>query len=203
MEYSNVGEILEELKKGRIVLVADPDEREHEIDMIAACEFATPEVINFMATYAKGLICMPMDRKTGERLSLEMMTSYNTDLHHTAFTVSIDDKDARTGISAFERSQTAMKAADRNSRREDFRSPGHMFPLIARDGGVLEREGHTEATVDLLRLAGLTECGLCCEVMADDGHMMHIDGVDPLMEKFGLKIVTIEQIVAYRKEHNI
>ena len=183
--FNTVEEVVEDLRNGKIVLVSDPEEREHEIDMISSCQSATPDVINFMATHAKGLICMPMSKEKADSLSLEMMTAYNTDVHHTAFTVSIDDKDAKTGISAFERSDTALKVARKDATRKDFRSPGHMFPLVARDGGVLE------------------ECGLCCEIMADDGSMMHLDGVGDLMKKFGLKLVSIDQIVEYRKKHNI
>ena len=170
--YSSFEEALAELKAGRMVLVIDDPERENEGDLICAAEFATPETINFMAAYARGLICMPMSASEARRLQLPAMCAENTDNHSTAFSVSIDHVDTQTGISAFERSLTAMKAAEQDARPEDFRRPGHMFPLVAREGGVLSRNGHTEATVDLCRLAGLKEMGLCCEIMREDGTMM-------------------------------
>ena len=151
-QLNTINEALEELKNGRIILVVDDEDRENEGDFICAAEFATTQNINFMATYGKGLICMPMSRKYVEKLQIPQMVTHNTDNHETAFTVSIDHIDTTTGISAAERSITAMKCVDDSAKPEDFRRPGHMFPLLAKKNGVLERNGHTEATVDLMRL---------------------------------------------------
>ncbi len=155
--------------------------------------------MNFMATFGKGLICMPMSHGLTTKLGLMQMVDENTDNHCTAFTVSIDHISTGTGISAAERSVTAMKCADPDARPEDFRRPGHMFPLEARPGGVLEREGHTEATVDLMRIAGLEECGLCCEIMREDGTMMRTGELMDFAHRHGLKIITVESLVQYRK----
>ena len=171
-EYNTIPEALEALRKGEIILVTDDEDRENEGDFICAAEFATTENVNFMATHGKGLICMPVGASICERLQLPQMVSRNTDNHETAFTVSVDHIDTTTGISAAERGLTARKMVDPLSKPEDFRRPGHMFPLLSKPNGVLERNGHTEATVDLMRLAGLDECGLCCEIMGDDGHML-------------------------------
>ena len=168
-EFNTIEEALEDLRKGKIILVTDDPERENEGDFICAAEFATTENINFMATHGKGLICMPMSEQYVEKLKIPQMVATNTDNHETAFTVSIDHVTTSTGISAAERSITAMACVDENVRPEDFRRPGHMFPLLAKKNGVLERGGHTEAVVDLCRLAGLKECGLCCEIMREDG----------------------------------
>lgn len=198
---NTIDEALEDLQQGKIILVTDDEDRENEGDLICAGEFATTENINFMATHAKGLICMPMSKIFVERLQIPQMVSYNTDNHETAFTVSIDHISTTTGISAAERSITALKVVDENSRPEDFRRPGHMFPLLARKNGVLERNGHTEATVDLCRLAGLKECGLCCEIMRDDGTMMRKTELTQFAEKYGLKFITIKALQNYRKVH--
>ena len=169
---STVEEALAELQMGRCIMVVDDPDRENEGDLICAAEHATQANVNFMASCAKGLICMPMSAQVARQLGLDPMVANNTDNHKTAFTVSIDHVSTTTGISAAERSVTAMKAVEDGARPEDFRRPGHMFPLIARPGGVLERNGHTEATVDLLRHAGMRQCGLCCEIMREDGTMM-------------------------------
>lgn len=198
-EYNTVEEALEELRKGRIILVTDDEERENEGDFICAAEYATTENVNFMAKYGKGLICMPMSGAFCEKLGLPQMVSRNTDNHETAFTVSIDYGKTKTGISAEERSQTAMHCVKEEARPEDFRRPGHMFPLLAKKNGVLEREGHTEATVDLMRLAGLKECGLCCEIMREDGTMMRTPELFALAEKWNLKFITIQALKDYRK----
>lgn len=198
---NTIDEALEDLQQGKIILVTDDEDRENEGDLICAGEFATTENINFMATHAKGLICMPMSKIFVERLQIPQMVSYNTDNHETAFTVSIDHISTTTGISAAERSITALKVVDENSRPEDFRRPGHMFPLLARKNGVLERNGHTEATVDLCRLAGLKECGLCCEIMREDGTMMRKTELTQFAEKYGLKFITIKALQNYRKVH--
>ena len=171
-QYNTIEEALEDLRAGKIILVTDDEDRENEGDMICAAEFATQENINFMACHAKGLICTPMSYDVASRLGLPPMVAENTDNHQTAFTVSIDHVDTTTGISAAERSYTMMKCVDDNTRPEDLRRPGHVFPLVSRAGGVLVRNGHTDATVDLMRLSGLKQCGVCCEIMRDDGTMM-------------------------------
>lgn len=198
--YNTIPEALEALKNGKIILVTDDENRENEGDLVCAAEFATTENINFMAMYGKGLICMPMSESFCERLALDQMVSKNTDNHGTAFTVSIDHVDTTTGISAAERSLTAMKLVEDGAKAEDFRRPGHMFPLMAKKNGVFEREGHTEATVDLMRLAGLKTCGLCCEVMAEDGYMMKRPELIEMAQKWGLKFVTIKSLKDYRKK---
>lgn len=199
VQYNTIEEALDELRQGKIVLVTDDEDRENEGDFICAAEFATTENVNFMAIHGKGLICMPMGAELCKKLKLPQMVSDNNDNHETAFTVSIDHVDTSTGISAAERSLTAMKCVDDNARPEDFRRPGHMFPLLARKNGVLERNGHTEATVDLMRLAGLKECGLCCEIMQEDGTMMRTPQLIALAETWGLKIITIKALQEYRK----
>lgn len=195
--YNTIEEALEELRQGRMILVTDEPDRENEGDLICAAEFATTENVNFMATHGKGLICMPMSEELGKKLMLPQMVSDNTDNHCTAFTVSIDHVDTTTGISAEERGYTARKCVEDDAKPQDFRRPGHMFPLIARRGGVLTREGHTEATVDLMRLAGLKQCGLCCEIMADDGTMMRTPSLWELADKYNLKFITIHDLQNY------
>lgn len=199
--YSTIDEALEDLRNGKIIIVSDDEDRENEGDLICAAEFATTENINFMATYAKGLICMPMSKEITNKLNLSQMVTKNTDNHETAFTVSIDHVDTTTGISAVERSITALKVIDENSKPEDFRRPGHMFPLLAKEGGVLVRMGHTEATVDLMRLAGLKECGLCCEIMKDDGDMMRKNDLIEFSKKHNLKMITVSALIDYRKKN--
>ncbi|MEI0508989.1 bifunctional 3,4-dihydroxy-2-butanone-4-phosphate synthase/GTP cyclohydrolase II [Brachyspira intermedia] len=199
--YSTIDEALEDLRNGKIIVVSDDEDRENEGDLICAAEFATTENINFMATYAKGLICMPMSKEITNKLNLNQMVTKNTDNHETAFTVSIDHVETTTGISAIERSITALKVIDENAKPEDFRRPGHMFPLLAKEGGVLVRMGHTEATVDLMRLAGLKECGLCCEIMRDDGDMMRRDDLIDFAKKHNLKMITVSDLIDYRKKN--
>ena len=200
-KYNTIEEAVEELRKGKVILVTDDPDRENEGDMICAAEFATQENINFMATHAKGLICTPMSAEVANRLGLPPMVAENTDNHHTAFTVSVDHIDTTTGISAAERSLTMMKCADASTKPGDLRRPGHVFPLIARYGGVLVRNGHTEATVDLLRLAGMTECGVCCEIMADDGTMMRTPALWELAKKYNMKFITIRELQDYLRVH--
>ena len=200
-KYNTVPEALEDLRAGKIILVSDDPDRENEGDMICAGEFATKENINFMASHAKGLICTPMSAKVAARLGLPQMVAENTDNHSTAFTVSIDHMDTSTGISAAERSHTIIKCADPSSNPQDFRRPGHVFPLVSRRGGVLVRNGHTEATVDLMRLAGLQECGVCCEVMEEDGTMMRTPNLWKLADKYGLKFITIKELQDYCRIH--
>ena len=193
-QFNTVEEALEDLKKGKLILVTDDEDRENEGDLICAAEFATTENVNFMATHAKGLICMPMGEEIIKKLQIPQMVSNNTDNHETAFTVSIDHVDTTTGISAAERSITAMKCVDEDAKPEDFRRPGHMFPLLAKANGVLERNGHTEATVDLMKLAGLKECGLCCEIMRDDGTMMRTPELKEMAQKYNFSIEQNKQL---------
>ncbi len=200
-KFDTVEQALEELKKGKIILVTDDEDRENEGDFICAAEFATTENLNFMATYGKGLICMPMSKEICERLKLPQMVADNTDNHKTAFTVSIDYAGTTTGISAEERGMTARHCISEDAKPEDFRRPGHMFPLLAKKNGVLERNGHTEAVVDLMRLAGLKECGLCCEIMREDGTMMRTTELMELAEKWNICFITIAAIQEYRKKH--
>lgn len=201
-QFSTIEEALEDLRQGKVILCTDDPDRENEGDFICAAEFATTENVNFMAKYAKGLICMPMSIDLCRKLMFPQMVTTNTDNHETAFTVSIDHVDTTTGISAEERGYTARKCVDENARPEDFRRPGHMFPLMAKPNGVLERNGHTEATVDLMRLAGLKECGLCCEIMRDDGTMMRTPELIELAEKWDLKFISIKALQDYRKKHD-
>ena len=200
-QFNTVEEALADLRAGKIILVTDDPDRENEGDFICAAQFATTENINFMATHGKGLICMPMSAEFVEKLQIPQMVSKNTDNHETAFTVSIDAANTTTGISAAERSMTAMACVAEDARPEDFRRPGHMFPLLAKPNGVLEREGHTEATVDLCRLAGLKACGLCCEIMREDGTMMRTPELMELAKRFGLTFITIKDLQEYRKCH--
>lgn len=197
--FSTIEEAVEDLKQGKVILVTDDPGRENEGDFICAAEFATTENVNFMATHAKGLICMPMSEAYCKKLQFPQMVANNTDNHETAFTVSVDYAGTTTGISAEERGMTARACAAQDTKPEDFRRPGHMFPLLAKKNGVLERNGHTEATVDLLRLAGLKECGLCCEVMREDGTMMRTAELKELAQKWDLKFVTIKALQEYRK----
>lgn len=203
MELNSIEEVLVDLAAGKVVVMLDNEDRENEGDVICASEFATTENVNFMAKYARGLICMPMDDSYVEKLNLPQMCITNTDNHCTAFTVSVDHVSTTTGISAYERGITARKFVEEAAKPEDFRRPGHMFPLRAVPGGVIERGGHTEATVDLCRLAGLKPCGLCCEIMKDDGTMARKDDLLAFAEEHNLKISTIEKLVRYRKEHEV
>ena len=200
-KYDTIEKALEDLKEGKIILVTDDEDRENEGDLICAAEFATRENINFMATNAKGLICTPMSIEVADRLGLPPMVSENTDTHQTAFTVSVDHVDTTTGISAEERSFTMIKCADPKTGPADLRRPGHVFPLVARHGGVLTRNGHTEATVDLMRLAGLEECGVCCEIMADDGTMMRTPQLMEFAKEHGLTFITISELQRYCRIH--
>lgn len=199
-QFGKLEQALQDLRDGKLILVIDDPERENEGDLICAAEHATPENVNAMASLAKGLICMPMSGELCAKLGLSQMVEVNTDNHATAFTVSIDHVDTTTGISAFERSLTAMKTVEEGVRPEDFRKPGHMFPLEARMGGVLKRAGHTEATVDLMKLAGLKECGLCCEIMREDGEMMRTTELLAFAKKHGYTVITVEDIIRKRLE---
>lgn len=200
--FNTIEEALGDLRQGKIILVTDDADRENEGDFICAAQFATTENVNFMAMHGKGLICMPMSMELCKKLQFPQMVTDNTDNHETAFTISVDHISTTTGISALERGVTARACVDANTRPEDFRRPGHMFPLMAKPNGVLERNGHTEATVDLLRLAGLQQCGLCCEIMREDGTMMRTPELIALAKQWNLKFITIKDLQTYRKQHD-
>ena len=197
-DFATIEQALDALRAGKNILVIDDPDRENEGDIVCAAQFATTENVNFMATHAKGLICMPMSGDYCDKLGLPQMVEKNTDNHETAFTVSIDHVKTTTGISAVERSLTAMMTVNPEAKPTDFRRPGHMFPLRAREGGVLIRSGHTEATVDLCRLAGLAPVGLCCEIMREDGTMMRTTELIQFAKKHDLVMISIADLIAYR-----
>ena len=202
-KFSTIEEAVADLRDGKMIIAVDDPDRENEGDLICAAEHATLENVNFMASYAKGLICMPMSKEMTTKLGLTQMVANNTDNHCTAFTVSIDHISTTTGISALERSITAMKCVEDGAKLSDFRRPGHMFPLEAKPGGVLERMGHTEATVDLMRIAHLKECGLCCEIMREDGTMMRTPELKEFAKKYGMKMITVADLINYRRRTEI
>ncbi len=197
-EFSNIAEAIEDIKNGKMVIVVDDPDRENEGDLIIAAEKATPEAINFMVKQAGGLVCMPMEGNDLDHLGIPAMVEKNTDNHETAFTVSIDYKDTTTGISAFERARTIVELINDNAVPDDFRRPGHIFPLRAREGGVLKRTGHTEAAVDLAKLAGLKGAGVICEILNEDGTMARVPQLMEFADKHGIRIITITDLVAYR-----
>ncbi|MFA7466697.1 MAG: bifunctional 3,4-dihydroxy-2-butanone-4-phosphate synthase/GTP cyclohydrolase II [Desulfotomaculaceae bacterium] len=201
MPFSTIEEAIEEIRQGRILVVVDDEDRENEGDLIMAAEKVTPEAIAFMASYGRGLICMPIVGSRLDQLELPAMVSHNTDPHGTAFTVSVDFKETTTGISAHERAATVIGMLDPNTKPEDLRRPGHVFPLRAKDGGVLRRAGHTEAAVDLARLAGLYSAGVICEIMKDDGTMARVPELLEFSKTHGLKLVTIADLIKYRRRH--
>ncbi|MGI6362049.1 MAG: bifunctional 3,4-dihydroxy-2-butanone-4-phosphate synthase/GTP cyclohydrolase II [Bacillota bacterium] len=201
MAFISVEEAIEEIKAGKMIIITDDEDREGEGDLVCAAQFATPEVINFMITHAKGLVCMPMHHELIDRLRLEPMVSDNSDRYGTAFTVSVDGPHSTTGISAFERSDTVLALIDQQYRAEDFRRPGHIFPLRAKEGGVLQRAGHTEASVDMARLAGLTPAAVICEVIKDDGTMARVDDLISFADEHGLSMCTVADIIAWRRRH--
>ena len=198
---TNIEKAIEAIKNNELIIVTDDESRENEGDFICAGENVTGEMINIMAKYGRGLICTPMSEEVAQNLDIPLMVVNNTDNHETAFTVSVDHVNTTTGISAYERAETVRELVNPNSKPEDFRRPGHVFPLIAKKGGVAERDGHTEATVDLMKLAGKKEIGLCCEIMADDGHMMRGDDLVKLADKLGLVMTSVEEIQNYIKEN--
>ena len=198
-DFATVEQAIEDIKYGKMVVVVDDEDRENEGDLIVAAATVKPEDINFMAKYAKGLICTPIDGKRLDELNIGQMVVNNTDNHETAFTVSIDAYNTDTGISAFERCQTIKMLLDPKAKPASFRRPGHVFPLRSVEGGVLRRTGHTEATTDLARLAGYYPAGLCCEIMADDGHMMRTPELKEFAKKHGLNIITVKSLIEYRK----
>lgn len=196
-KFNTIDEAIADLKAGKMIIVTDDESRENEGDLIMPAETVTPQAMNFIASYAKGLICTPADSEILDRLAIGQMVENNTDNHATAFTVSVDHIDTTTGISAYERAHTVLKLADETSRPEDFRRPGHIFPLLAKKGGVLVRRGHTEATVDLAKLAGFKPIGICCEIMSDDGHMARTPELMGFAERHDLKIITIDALANY------
>jgi len=198
-DFATVEQAIEDIRYGKMVVVVDDEDRENEGDLIVAAATVKPEDINFMAKYAKGLICTPIDGKRLDELNIGQMVANNTDNHETAFTVSIDAYNTDTGISAFERCQTIKMLLDPKAKPASFRRPGHVFPLRSVEGGVLRRTGHTEATTDLARLAGFYPAGLCCEIMADDGHMMRTPELKEFAKKHGLNIITVKSLIEYRK----
>lgn len=198
-DFATVEQAIEDIRNGKMIVVVDDEDRENEGDLIVAAETVTPEDINFMATYAKGLICTPIDGARLDELDILPMVANNTDNHETAFTVSIDASDTTTGISAFERCQTIRKLLDPEARPSSFRRPGHVFPLRSVEGGVLRRAGHTETTTDLAKLAGFFPAGLCCEIMDDDGHMMRTPRLLEFAKKHGFHMITVKSLIEYRK----
>ncbi len=202
--FHTIEEALEALKKGEVIIVSDDENRENEGDFVVLGEHATPENINFMATYGRGLICTPISQKIADRLQLAPMVQTNTDAHQTAFTVSIDYKTTTTGISAFERSDTMLALLQEDTQPEDFRRPGHVFPLLAKDGGVLERRGHTEAAIDLAKLCDSPQVGVICEIMSEDGTMARVQELHEIAEKFHLKFITIDALAKHlSKQHEL
>ena len=198
--YHPLEEVLCDLRIGKLILMTDDPQRENEADLVCAGQFATPQNINFMATHARGLICVPMAPERVDSLGLPMQAQHNTEKHHTAFTVSVDAKEGTTtGISAFERSITTMKLADARAKLDDFVQPGHCFPLRAVEGGVIRRAGHTEGTVDLLKIAGLEPVGVCCEIMKEDGTMARLGELGSFQKKYGLKACSLAQIIEHRQ----
>lgn len=202
-KFNTIKEAIEDIKEGKIIVVIDDEDRENEGDLLMAAEKVTPEAINFMAKYGRGLICMPVSEERLKTLNIPQMVNENTDNHETAFTVSIDSAEATTGISAFERAATIKKVLDLNASAKDFRSPGHIFPLKAREGGVLKRTGHTEAAVDLARLGGFSPAGVICEIMNEDGTMARVPELMEYVKKHNLKIITIADLIAYRRENEV
>lgn len=199
-KFATVEEAIDEIRNGNMIIVVDDEDRENEGDIIVAAEKCSADHVNFMATYAKGLICTPVEGYILDRLKIGQMVTNNTDNHETAFTVSVDAVSTTTGISAYERWETVKKIIDPEARPEDFRRPGHVFPLRSVPGGVLRRAGHTETTTDLARLAGLIPAGWCCEIMDDDGHMMRTPKLMEFADKHGLKIITVKSLIEYRKK---
>jgi 3,4-dihydroxy 2-butanone 4-phosphate synthase / GTP cyclohydrolase II len=200
--FHKIEEALEDLKQGKVVIVCDDEDRENEGDFVALAEYATPEVINFMAKEGRGLICVPVTEELAAKLQLNPMSEVNTDTHGTAFTISIDHMDTTTGISAFERSMTVQKMLEDHASPSEFKRPGHIFPLVAKEGGVLRRAGHTEAAVDLARLCGAKPAGVICEIMNEDGTMARVPQLKEIADKFGLKMITIQDLIQYRLVHD-
>ena len=198
-KFNDIEDAVADIRAGKIIIVIDDEDRENEGDLVMAAEKVTGEAINFMATYGKGLICTPMEEEILKELQINSMVENNTDNHETAFTVSVDYKDTTTGISAYERALTISKLLENDVKPEDFRRPGHVFPLAAKKNGVLERTGHTEAAVDLAKLAGLKGAGVICEVMKEDGYMARTEDLIEMAKEHNLKIITVKSLLEYRK----
>lgn len=198
--FDTIEAALSALKNGEVIIVCDDEDRENEGDFVVLAEKATPDVINFMITHGRGLVCVPITEELAERLELEPMVTHNTDAHGTAFTVSVDYKTTTTGISAYERAATIQALLDPNVKASDFKRPGHVFPLIAKKGGVLRRAGHTEAAVDLARLCGAKPAGVICEIIKEDGTMARVPDLRQIADQFGLKMITIKDLIAYRSQ---
>ena len=202
-EFNSIEDAIEDIKNGKMIVIVDDEDRENEGDLVIAAEKVTPEAINFMVTYARGLVCMPIIPDRLDELNIKQMVSNNTESHHTAFTVSIDAAETTTGISAFERAFTVKKLLDPNATESDFNKPGHVFPLAAKAGGVLKRTGHTEAAVDLATLAGLYPAGVICEIMNEDGTMARLPSIIEYCKKHDLKLVSIADLIKYRRKNEI
>lgn len=200
MKFNSIEEAIKDIRLGKMIVVVDDEDRENEGDLLMAAEKITPESLNFMATYGRGLICVPLTQERSTELELPLMIEHNTEHFGTAFTVSVDHKNSTTGISAFERANTIKELANPNATKSDFLKPGHVFPLIAKEGGVLKRAGHTEAAVDLARMAGLIPAGVICEIMNDDGTMARTPQLLQFIKKHGLKIITVADLIQYRKK---
>lgn len=198
--FHTIEEAIEELKAGKVVIVSDNEDRENEGDFVVLAEKATPDAINFMATHGRGLICTTITGELAEKLSLHPMVGENTDQHGTAFTVSVDHKNTTTGISAFERSLTILELLKEDSVAGDFHRPGHTFPIVAKEGGVLKRAGHTEASVDLAKLCGAKPAGVICEIMNEDGSMARVSDLEVIADKFNLKFITIADLIQYLQQ---
>lgn len=201
MSFNTIEEAIEDIRQGKIILVLDDEDRENEGDLLMAAEKVTPEQVNFMATFGKGMICVPLTQERAYALDLNLMVERNTESMKTSFTVTVDHISSTTGISAFERAKTIMELVNPKAASNDFLRPGHIFPLIARDGGVLKRSGHTEAAVDLARLAGLYPAGVICEIMNDDGTMARMPQLMAFAQKHSLKIITVEELIKYRRNN--
>ena len=202
MEFDSIDAAIKDIKNGKMVIVVDDEDRENEGDLLMAAEHVTPEKINFMATHARGLICTPITKERVAELGLDQMVSENTDSHETAFTVSVDHKDTKTGISAYERAKTVSAIVDSETSPDDLSRPGHIFPLEAKDGGVLRRAGHTEAAVDLAKLAGLKPAGVICEIMSEDGTMARVPELKEFAQEHDLKFITIEDLIEYKMKQD-
>ncbi len=202
MKFNTISEAIEDIKKGKMIVVVDDEDRENEGDLLMAAGMVTPETVNFMASFGKGMICVPLSLEYANKFDLSLMTEKNEDKMGTAFTVTVDHESSTTGISAFERAKTIKALSDINSKPTDFKKPGHMFPLISREGGVLVRAGHTEAAVDLSRLAGLSPVGVICEIMNDDGTMARVNKLMEFTKKHNLKIITVADIIKFRRQND-
>lgn len=200
-KFNNIEEAIDDIKKGKMIVVVDDENRENEGDLVMAADLVTSEAVNFMTKYGRGLICVPMEKRRLDDLNIQQMVINNTDPKGTAFTVSVDAIETTTGISAHERALTIKKLVKNTSCENDFTKPGHIFPLASKDGGVLIRAGHTEAAVDLAKLAGLSPAGIICEIMNDDGSMARVPELIEYIKQHDFKIITIEDLISYRRKN--